>query len=225
MRLSQEVQDHNGHRFNAEFGSPDTCPLCHHGIQPEFMLVVWNRNGMGLEAVFKCPREACQHLFIGLYSSPNNTRSNWQIQRLAPSTVEAPPVPDSIPALSPRFVEIFNQVAYADARKLDQLTGMGLRKGLEFLIKDFTIKEHPDQKENIEKSELAYVIGQYIKDENINACAKRAVWLANDETHYLRKWEDKDITHLKDLVRLTLNWIDNHERTRAYRQDMPEGKK
>ena len=116
------------------------------------------------------------------------------------------------------------QVAYADAKKLGQLTGMGLRKALEFLIKDFASQEHPDQKSNIVKSDLAYVIGQYVKDGNIGACAKRAAWLGNDETHYLRKWVDKDITHLKDLVRLTVNWIDSHQMTKVYREEMPEAK-
>ena len=117
------------------------------------------------------------------------------------------------------------QVEVADNKKLDQLVGMGLRKGIEFLIKDFAVKTTKGQKKNIEKSELAYVIGQYVKDDYINACAKRATWLGNDEAHYLRRWTDKDITHLKDLVRLTVNWIDNYMMTRSYRKQMPEGKK
>jgi hypothetical protein len=224
MHIATTVRDQAGHLISTEFYGPDSCPLCHHGIQPGFLSAVWIREKQQLEAVFRCPRGACQHLFIGVYSSPYATSSNWQLQHLAPSTVTLPTFPESVTKLSPRFVEIMEQVAHADARKLDQINGMGLRKALEFLIKDFAIEEHPDQKSSIEKSDLANVIGRYVKDGNINACAKRAVWLGNDETHYLRKWEDKDITHLKDLVRLTVNWIDSHEMTKAYREEMPEGK-
>ena len=41
------------------------------------------------------------------------------------------------------------------------------------------------------------VISRYIDDSNIKNVAKRAVWLGNDETHYIRKWEDKDLSFLK----------------------------
>jgi hypothetical protein len=32
-------------------------------------------------------------------------------------------------------------------------------------------------------------------------------WLGNDETHYLRKWETKELTDLKKLIQLTVHWI------------------
>lgn len=33
----------------------------------------------------------------------------------------------------------------------------------------------------------------YIEDNNVRRCAELAVWLGNDESHYLRKWENKDL--------------------------------
>ena len=51
-------------------------------------------------------------------------------------------------------------------------------------------------------------------------CAKRAAWLGNDETHYTRKWEDKDVKDLKLLVHLTVNWIDNVLLTQKYISEM-----
>ncbi len=53
----------------------------------------------------------------------------------------------------------------------------------------------------------------------------RAVWLGNDQTHYLRKWEDKDLADLKRLIQLTLHWIEMDELTKKTLEDMPEGKK
>ena len=35
--------------------------------------------------------------------------------------------------------------------------------------------------------------------------------LGDDETHYERRWIDKDLNDLKNLIRLTVNWIANEE--------------
>ena len=55
----------------------------------------------------------------------------------------------------------------------------------------------------------------------MRAAAKRATWLGNDETHYVRRWEDKDITDLKNLVRLTVNAVENAILMRQYEKEMP----
>jgi hypothetical protein len=224
MQVRTGVADHHGQELGVEFTSPDTCPLCHHGVEPRFLIAAWLRERQRLEAVFRCPRLGCQHLFIASYTSRYGTSSNWQLTHVAPAGVQTPEFPEAVTKVSPAFVEIMEQVAYADAKSLDQLIGMGLRKAIEFLIKDFCVQEYPDQKGNIEKSELAYVIGQYVKDANIKAAAKRAAWLGNDETHYLCRWTDKDIKNLKELVKLTVNWIESYLLTRQYEQEMPEGK-
>jgi hypothetical protein len=63
----------------------------------------------------------------------------------------------------------------------------------------------------------------YIKSEQIKGIAKRAAWLGNDETHYVRKWEDKDLNDLKKLITLTLHWIEIETLTEEVIADMPEG--
>ena len=224
MQIRTSVEDQHGQQLGSEFASPDTCPVCHHGVEPKFLIAAWLREKQQLEAAFRCPRSECQHVFTASYTSPYGTSSNWRLTHMAPTTVQMPKFPEAVTNVSSGFVEIMKQVAYADAKSLDQLSGMGLRKAIEFLIKDFCIQEHPDQKSNIEKSKLAYVIGQYVTDGNIKAAAKRAAWLGNDETHYLRKWSDKDITNLKELVKLTVNWIESYLLTKQYEKEMPEGK-
>ena len=52
--------------------------------------------------------------------------------------------------------------------------------------------------------------------------AKRATWLGNDETHYYRKWEDKDLRDLTNLLRLTINAIENQLLAESYEEDMKE---
>ena len=58
----------------------------------------------------------------------------------------------------------------------------------------------------------------------IKAVAKRAVWLGNDETHYVRKWEEKDVQDLKGLIRLTILWIEKVKETERLLAEMPEGR-
>ncbi len=63
---------------------------------------------------------------------------------------------------------------------------------------------------------LGPCITKFVGDVNIKECAKRSAWLGNDETHYTREWETKDIGDLKVLVRLTVNWIENSTLTKKY---------
>jgi hypothetical protein len=54
--------------------------------------------------------------------------------------------------------------------------------------------------------------------------AKRAVWLGNDETHYSRRWEGKDLQDLKDLLALVIVTIQSEPLFEALKKDMPSGK-
>ena len=104
--------------------------------------------------------------------------------------------------------------------KLDQVAGMGYRKSLEFLVKDFLITQRPTDEENIKKTMLGACINNYVDDPRIKSVASRATWLGNDETHYVRKWIDKDIEDLKILIKLSVNWIENVLLTEKYTKDM-----
>jgi Domain of unknown function (DUF4145) len=202
---------------------PDVCPICHRAVQPKQLGWYWLKERFLLQGVFQCVSLHCQNVFIGDYCSPNSTSTNWRLEGLAPSSPTPVAVPPEVAAISPTFVEIRNQVAAAEALKLDQLVGIGLRKALEFLIKDFAISEHASEKTQILQLSLGQCIDTYVPDGNIKKCAKRATWLGNDETHYLRKWETKDVNDLKALVTLTVNWIHSHLATKQFVGDMPEG--
>ncbi len=138
-------------------------------------------------------------------------------------------MPESIQKISPTFAEVYNQALVSEAFELSQLTGIGLRKALEFLIKDFAItridededEEKKKKEEKIRAMFLGPCINEYINDPRLKATAHRASWLGNDETHYTRRWEDKDIKDLKVLIRLTMNWVENVLLTDEYIDSMP----
>ncbi|MNF08429.1 hypothetical protein D3C80_2088550 [compost metagenome] len=64
------------------------------------------------------------------------------------------------------------------------------------------------------------MIEGFVTNENVKQCAKRAIWLGNDETHYVRKWVDKDIKDLKLLIQITVNWIQQEVITKKLLEDM-----
>lgn len=68
------------------------------------------------------------------------------------------------------------------------------------------------------------MIRDHVSDTKVKQVAARAVWLGNDETHYSRKWEDKDLKDLKMLIKLTLHWIEMDELTQEALKSMPTGK-
>jgi hypothetical protein len=91
---------------------------------------------------------------------------------------------------------------------------------VEYLIKDYCISEAPSNAEQIKAMPVAQCIAEYIHDPRIEAATKRAVWLGNDEAHYVRKWIDKDVVDLKVLIRLACNWIESSLLTARYRDEM-----
>ncbi len=202
---------------------PDECPRCHANIDPPYLTGFLASNDAGYQAVFRCTRDVCQGLFIGRYRVDPGT-GYYNLHDLAPKSPAKVSYGEEITVLSPTFVKIMNQVEAADSHQLDQLVGIGLRKALEFLVKDFAIGEHPTAKAGIEGIMLGPCISKYITDANVQFCASRATWLGNDETHYVRKWTNMDISNLRDLIRLAVMWIEANLLTKKYKDEMKEGK-
>ena len=93
--------------------------------------------------------------------------------------------------------------------ELTELCGIGYRKALEFLVKDYAISIHPEHKSQIESSQLARCIADFIDNEKIKTLAKASAWLGNDETHYIRKHQNHNIQDLKRFIKATVAYIDS----------------
>ena len=219
------IQTLEGQKGNQSYDRvPDTCPICHTSVSPKIFFGTMQRNNH-LLILFQCPKAECKEFFIGTYDHKPN--SPFQYRRSAPKTPQKAVIPESIQKISPTFVEVYNQALASEAFELSQLTGIGLRKALEFLIKDFAItridKDVDEEKKGreIRVMFLGACINEYIDDPRLKATAHRASWLGNDETHYTRRWEDKDIEDLKVLIRLTMNWVENVLLTDEYTDSMP----
>jgi hypothetical protein len=204
---------------------PDECPICHRGLQPEAVGFSFIGN-WGFAIAFQCPRSDCREMFVARYATArlSNGTSVTTLMEVAPKTAPKPAIPKSVVAVSAAFVEILGQAAAAEAFGLSLIAGSGYRKGLEFLVKDYCIHEHPSQAEVIRSLWLGECIKRFVDDGRVKVAAERATWLANDEVHYTRKWEGKDLEDLKILIRLVINWIDSSLLTAQVEKDMPPGK-
>lgn len=114
---------------------------------------------------------------------------------------------DKIAELSPQFDKIYNQALAAESSGLDEIAGLGYRKALEFLIKDYAIHEYPDEAESIKSKPLAQCIKNYISADNIKTLAERSTWIGNDEAHYIRKQEDRDVSDMKNFIQAIVYFI------------------
>lgn len=205
-------------------GLADTCPRCHRHVQPNIRSAACNDANRTVQALFQCSSLLCQDSFISTYSQTDQTILGairvYQYQTSSPVNPARAKFPDAIEEVSPNFVTIFNQATAAEAQGLDQVVGIALRKALEFLIKDFCISQRPADEASIKVCQLAACIENYVDDPMVKQVAKRAVWLGNDETHYVRKWVARDVEDLKTLVKLTVNWIDSTLTSKRYLAEM-----
>lgn len=90
---------------------------------------------------------------------------------------------------------------------------MGYRKSVEFLVSDYLLK-FPDKSNNADKNwikdpktSLNQKI-QKISDSRIQTVSKAITWIGNDETHYTRRHEDKDINSMKAFINALLALIE-----------------
>lgn len=181
---------------------------------------IWRRQGSFVWAQVTCAGCKTQStIFVMNPSDTSEPRQDTHIY-VFPVPILGSPLEQGLENISPGFVDIFSQVQEAEALGLDSLTGIGYRKALEFLIKDYLISKHPEDKNKISGQLLAQCIRDYVTDPNIKDCADRAVWLGNDEAHYVRKWSDRDIEDLKTLLKLTRYWLSSEFLTREYRERM-----
>lgn len=187
------------------------CPFCHSMITPNYLYLDEQR------LFASCPNENCKNHFVISMDTQN---------RFVIVEPNATPVTrtfsEIVNSLSSNFVTIYNQAFHAEQIGLNQICGVGYRKALEFLIKDYLISKESDAQkiDSIKNKFLGNCIQENVQNDNIKNVAKRAVWLGNDETHYTRIWADKDVNNLKQLIDLTVRWIENEIETELVLQEM-----
>lgn len=201
-------------RGNINFNEPDVCPVCQKSITPR----AWHafKGLYDTQVVLRCPDKKCKSIFIAYYDNVMSFKES------KPVSISERKFSKIIEDTSEKFSKIYNQAQHAEISNLDEIAGPGYGKALEFLIKDYVIKQNLDDREIIEKEFLGDVIKNRISNTNILAAAKRAAWLRNDESHYVRKWTSADISDLKNMIELVISWIELEIRTAQAVANMPD---
>jgi hypothetical protein len=209
-------------------GFPDRCPICKNGIYPKYFgahdTVSSRPDARRIILIFKCPLEDCRQLFLGYYEEATMgyfvlRRSYWR------PFYERVSFAEDINKLSDNFVKIYNEAYMAEGLGLKEICGCGFRRALEFLIKDYLKNIFIDDSKKIgeiEKKFLGRCIEEDIDNIKIKEMAKRAAWLGNDQTHYIKRWEEHDIKNLKELINLTVSYINTELLAKKYTDEMPE---
>lgn len=178
-------------------------PLTSYYFNPE------NFDNESMFALFLCPH--CESCFMVEYAIIElHDCYEGHIIRLypTPDSCSTLKFSDHIISLSPQFVDIYHQSQKAEFAGLNELCGMGYRKALEFLVKDFATYIHPDKISEIENSFLGNCISTYIDNEKIKILATASAWLGNDETHYIRKHQNYNSQDLKRFINTLVAFIE-----------------
>src|SRR5271157_2082615 len=99
-----------GHKRYTIREEPEVCPICHHASKPEqeswTLVGRQTRDFPDLEIVYKCPRAACNRLFIARYSGPvyaEGSLGYFALRELTPRVPKPPIVPSEVREISPAF--------------------------------------------------------------------------------------------------------------------------
>lgn len=200
---------------------PEHCPECHQRIIPILNSKKVSKQGDKTFVFLSCPNTKCEISFVAEYSRKYEPFKH-HFDKIVKGTVIQEKFSEQIEDLSPYFIKIYNEAYFAEQNNLLEICGVGYRKALEFLIKDYLIKKFPDKEEVIKSTLLGKCIKDFVQDTRIKETSKRAVWLGNDHTHYVKKWESKDLSDLKLLIKLSVNWVESEIMTETLINSMAE---
>jgi hypothetical protein len=192
---------------------PSTCPHCHRHMTPNLIHTGPRVDEpLGFPLLYRCTYPECREFFaifllvnrevtiIGDRRSYTYTGTEIKKYTYAPKPVYD--MPDEIDSISPFFKAIYSQSQIAEAYGLTQISGVGFRKSIEFLVKDYLKHESITNKSG--KTADGMTLSQAINlipVERIKSLALAAAWLGNDETHYVREFNSHDVEDMKGFIK------------------------
>ncbi|WP_315080791.1 hypothetical protein [uncultured Clostridium sp.] len=221
--LDGNIDNYDDYCIKNGLSKIEECPLCYKGILPNMYGEILSSDRLTKIAILECP--TCKEVFIVKYVYYNGVEGEnecwgYGIKDIFPKNSIKKIFDDQINEISQKFIDTYNQSLIAETHGLDEIAGMGYRKSLEYLIKDYIIYNNPEKEEEVKKMMLGKCINTMVDNPKIQKMAKGATWLGNDATHYVQKWADKDIDDLKKLIDLTVYWIIYEMKTREYEEIM-----
>ena len=187
---------------NLELDVPKVCPHCHKEMIPTIVTKseIIKSSGQEVFAVLlRC--HICSSFYAAeyIYSNKSGNINQTLVPYHYSPTVELD-IPDNIKEISEYFEDIYTQSESAYQLGLKQIAGMGYRKSIEFLVKDFLIFLNPKDTDKILKLPLDNAISK-IDNEKLQNLARMTNYLGNDQTHIRTLHPTKDIDDLRDFLK------------------------
>jgi hypothetical protein len=209
-------------KTNAE--NPNICPHCHVANEPAHYFHQQDTVLNTYLSIWRCNYNKCGKLFAVSHLSNG---SMYVIDRYLNGLPKGPIWPKPILELKDgktigteeltesKFIKTYLQSLEAESQGYDEIAGMGYRKAIEYLVKDWAINTNPKEKEKILKLWLSGIINEFFTGD-LKDILERATWLGNDQTHYNKLFEEFNISHLKELIDLIMVELDRDFKKRHY---------
>ena len=213
---------------------PNVCPHCHIANQPTLNYYQHDRRDNSFYSVWNCTYAECMK-FYGIRHLYNEQEKLFKISVFLGGNPKGPDWPQPILNLkdgktigsedpeTTRFIATYLQSLEAESKGLDEIAGMGYRKSIEYLIKDWAIANNQSDIEKIEKLWLAGVINEYFEGD-LKEILDRATWLGNDQSHYNKLFEEYDLSILKELIGLIMVELDRTFKKQHYIESIEKSK-
>lgn len=222
-------------RGNAFIHEPNVCPHCHITIKAKFISHLLSRDTDEQECyitMWECTNSSCLKVFVVLYKLGN---SEFEFSRYLNGLPKGPNWPKPITELTSgdideegkpiqsKFIKTYLQSLVAENSGLDELAGMGYRKSIEYLVKDWAIQSKPEDIEIIKSKWLGQNITDYFAGD-LKDILERATWLGNDQSHYNKLFDDYNLEDLKELIGLIMVELDRQFKMAHYIQNIQKRK-
>lgn len=206
--------------------NPNICPHCHVTNTPREIWKVESKDTddtIVVISAWQCANQTCNKVFI----VSHKWTDRLEFHRFLNGLPKGPDWPKPLIDLKSgkqsedgklfqsNFIKTYLQSLEAENSGLNELAGMGFRKAIEYLVKDWAIQTNPEEKEKIEKAWLGAVIKDYY-DGDLKEILERATWLGNDQAHYNKLFEEFDIDVLKELIELIMVELDRQYKKAHY---------
>lgn len=206
---------------------PNICPHCHVVNIPKYQESFSTEDTDDTDAsisLWQCSNEYCRKIFVALYRLRGH---EYELARFLNGLPKGPDWPKPIADLKSgssddpaqpepsKFIKTYLQSLEAEHNGLDEIAGMGYRKAIEYLVKDWAIQSNPAARAAIEASWLGKVITDHYEGD-LKDILERATWLGNDQSHYNKLFEEYDLDILKDLIDLIMVELDRQYKKAMY---------
>lgn len=202
---------------NITYDLSDQCPHCKVSVTPDIIYAITSKKYEYSQSNYaailvQCPSNNCSQFYIDYFYLPatqsNISKKTSRKEKYFYKPLLSNDLPNEVNEKFPEFNEIYSQAIQAENYGLNQIAGVGYRKALEFLVKQYCIHKNSENEETIKKEALGSTIANRLSDfPKIQLLAKAATWIGNDETHFVRKHKDHDIASMKKFIKSAATFI------------------